>query len=88
LIARIGELEDRVEVTWTALPEESDEPDQPFEPDETCMFGDEVENDAGGSDDPNVGDFGCACASDERSPTSGGLLLLGLLALRRRRLLG
>jgi MYXO-CTERM domain-containing protein len=78
LIARLGELEDRVEVTWTALPEEPDSFNDPFEPDENCMFGD-------ASEDPDVQDFGCACTSDERAPASPGLLLLGLLAIRRRR---
>jgi MYXO-CTERM domain-containing protein len=88
LIARIGELEDSVEMIWTALPVPPSDPDRPFEPDEDCMFGDESGSDESGAEDESgadVADFGCACASDERSPGSGGLLLLGLLALGLRR---
>lgn len=75
LIARLGDLEDRVVVTWTARPEGPNPLEQRFEGDANCMFG----------EDPDVADFGCACSSDERAPVSGGLLLLSLLAIRRRR---
>jgi MYXO-CTERM domain-containing protein len=88
LRARLGELEDGVEVVWTAMPATpSIFDDLPFEPDPSCMFGDDVDD--GGNDE--VGEAGvddgsgCACTSARDSSPLVSLPLLGLLALRRRR---
>lgn len=94
LRARLGGLEDTVALTWIEPPEEPDVLDDPFVPDQACMFGDdgtgdgddEVGDDPGG-DDPGVDEGGCAC-STERSTGPMSLTwlgLAGLLFVRRRR---
>ncbi len=91
LVASIGELQDSVELTWIASPPE--EPSAlPFEPSESCMFGDdegegegEGDTETGGDDAPIISDSGCACNSSSQNPAAGGLLLLSLLALPCRR---
>lgn len=88
LRARLGPFEDSVELTWTALPEQPDLfDDLPFEPDPSCMFGDDVDD--GGNDEVGEAgvddDQGCACTSGRESSPFASLALLGVLGLRRRR---
>jgi MYXO-CTERM domain-containing protein len=77
LRARLGALEDTVELTWIEPPVEPDDNDLPFEPNPNCMFG----------DDPGVDDGGCACSTDAESRNGGPtwLALAALLFVRRRR---
>lgn len=78
LRARLGDLEDTVELTWI---------EQPADPNdligESCMFGDEPDD----TDDPEVDDPGCACTTDAEPPTTAPawLALAALLFVRRRR---
>lgn len=86
LRARLGTLEDTVELTWTPTPLLPPNPNverlplPPFEPDPDCMFGDEPP-----ADDPAV-DEGCGCTSPTNpSPISLLVPLVGLALVRRRR---
>lgn len=90
LRARIGALEDSVELAWTAMPDEPGIFDLPFEPDPSCMFGDDS-GDSGDDGNDEVGEAGiddgsgCGCTSSRESTPFAGFAWLGLLALRRRR---
>jgi MYXO-CTERM domain-containing protein len=97
LRARVGALEDTVELTWIEEPEQPNDL-FPFEPGESCMFGGDDETgdgDTGGNDeigeagdeDPGVDDGGCACSSEGNQPAPTGpawLALAALLFVRRR----
>src|SRR5690606_25129155 len=88
LRARLGALEDTVELVWW---EEAADPEtlaKPFSPDEDCLFGDGgVVDSETGADEPGAEiEDGCGCTSGGRAtPFSWLLALLGLVGLRRRR---
>jgi MYXO-CTERM domain-containing protein len=96
LRARLGDLEDSVELTWIEQPVEPDDDDLPFEADEECMFADDEGDSADegndevgeAGDDPGIeDDRGCACSSEpDRNATGPAwLALAALLFVRRRR---
>ena len=82
LRARLGALEDTVDLVWTVEPPEhpSTFPTE-FEPDPNCMVGEDSD-----SGDPGVDEGGCACSStgDRPSAAAAWLALVGLLGLRLR----
>jgi MYXO-CTERM domain-containing protein len=71
--ARLGELEDTIEVEYLQPTSE----DYAWGPSEECLYADPPE------DDP--GPDGCACTTDEHAPAAPLLAGVGLLALLRRR---
>jgi MYXO-CTERM domain-containing protein len=73
--ARLGELEDTVEVEYVVDPPESD---FSLGADADCLYADAPADDETGPD-------GCACSTEERAPTAPLLLAAGMLALLRRR---
>jgi MYXO-CTERM domain-containing protein len=87
LRARLGPLEDTVDLVWTEQPRPPSIFSDHFQPDPTCVFGDEFGGDDGsGADDPLVEDHGCGCSTDRESPTAPALVsLLALVFIRRRR---
>lgn len=71
--ARLGELEDTVEIEYVVDPPESD---FSLGPDAACLYAE--------TPDPDVQD-GCACTTNDRSPVGPLFLSVGVLALLRRR---
>lgn len=85
--AKLGELEDTVDVEYLVEPPEDH---GPGEPSETCLYADpsrdpDAEEDPGADEDLVIDDRGCACTTDGRTPTAPMLAFIGLLALVRRR---
>ena len=87
LRARLGSLEDTVELRWTPAPSlppnghAEPPPLQPFTPAPNCLFGDDDEPSA----EPSA-EHGCGCTSTtDSSPISLLLALAGLALIRRRR---
>lgn len=86
LRARLGALEDTVELIWTEEAASPETLEFPFTPDQACLFGDDSGDGETGDEGPGaeLGD-GCGCTSrGPTSPLTSLLVLLGLGLLRRR----